>query len=90
MKRQNKKPRLCNWGRNFWLLFASRKYQDKKSCKYYWRESYKKGQAERVVLNLDDWKGDVDALIKQLNDYPIEGLKEVIIVYDGSVQSIYP
>lgn len=43
-----------------------------------------------MVLNLDDWKGDVDALIKQLNDYPIEGLKEVIIVYDGSVQSIYP
>ena len=43
-----------------------------------------------MVLNLDDWKGDVDALIKQLNDYPIEGLNEVIIVYDGSVQSIYP
>lgn len=50
----------------------------------------KKGQAERVVLNLDDWKGNVDELVKQLNDYPIEGLKEVIIVYDGTVQSIYP
>lgn len=49
-----------------------------------------KGQAERVVLNLDDWKGNVDELVKQLNDYPIEGLKEVIIVYDGTVQSIYP
>ena len=50
----------------------------------------KKGQAERVVLNLDDWKGDVDALIRQLNDYPIDGLKEVIVVHDGNVQSIYP
>ena len=50
----------------------------------------KKGQAERVVLNLDDWKGSVDELVKQLNDYPIEGLKEVIIVYDRTVQSIYP
>lgn len=49
-----------------------------------------KGQTERVVLNLDDWKGDIDALVKQLNDYPIEGLKEVIVVYDGNVQSIYP
>lgn len=50
----------------------------------------KKGQAERVVLNLDDWKGDVNALVKQLNEYPIEGLKEVIVVHDGNVQSIYP
>ena len=49
-----------------------------------------KGQTERVVLNLDDWKGDVNALVKQLNDYPIEGLKEVIVVQNGSVQSIYP
>lgn len=49
----------------------------------------KKGQTERVVLDLDDWKGDVNALVKQLNDYPIEGLKEVIVVHNGSVQSIY-
>ncbi len=32
-----------------------------------------KGQAERVVLNLDDWNGNVDELVRQLNDYPIEG-----------------
>lgn len=49
-----------------------------------------KGQAERVVLNLDDWNGNVDELVRQLNDYPIEGLKEVIIVYNGTVRSIYP
>lgn len=49
-----------------------------------------KGQAERVVLNLDDWNGNVDELVRQLNGYPIEGLKEVIIVYNGTVRSIYP
>ena len=49
-----------------------------------------KGQADNVVLNLDDWKGDVDALIKQLNDYPVEGLKEVLVVQKGKVISIYP
>lgn len=50
----------------------------------------KKGQANRVVLNLDDWWGDMESLIKQLNDYPIEGLEEVLVVKDGSVLSIYP
>lgn len=50
----------------------------------------KKGQTERVVLNLNDWKGDVEILIKQLNDYPIDGLKEVLIVQNGKIQSIYP
>lgn len=34
--------------------------------------------------------GDVDALVKQLNDYPIEGLKKVIVVHNNSVISIYP
>lgn len=37
-----------------------------------------KGQAERVVLNLDDWNGDVNVLVKQLNEYPIEELKQDI------------
>ena len=50
----------------------------------------KKGQADNVVLNLDDWTGDINALIKQLNDYPIEGLKEVLVVQNGKVTSIYP
>lgn len=49
-----------------------------------------KGQAERVVLNLDDWNGNVDELVRQLNDYSIEGLKEVIILYNRTVRSIYP
>lgn len=53
-------------------------------------KAMQKGQAECVALNLDDWKGNVDELVKQLNDYPIEGLREVIIVYNGAVRSIYP
>lgn len=43
-----------------------------------------------MVLNLDDWEGDVGELIKQLNDYPIEGLEEVLIVKNGQMKSIYP
>ena len=49
-----------------------------------------KGQAKRVVLNLNGWEGDVGELIKQLNDYPIEGLENVLIVKNGQVKSIYP
>ena len=49
----------------------------------------KKGQTKRVVLNLDDWKVDVGELIEQLNNYPIEGLEEVLIVKGGQVKSIY-
>lgn len=47
-----------------------------------------KGQANRVVLNLDDWNGEVKDLIKQLYDYPIEGLEEVLVIKDGVV-SLY-
>lgn len=50
----------------------------------------KKGQANRVVLNLDDWLGDIELLKKQLIDYPIEGLEEVLVIKDGNVVSIYP
>ncbi|MBO0930513.1 CdiA C-terminal domain-containing protein [Fibrella aquatilis] len=48
-------------------------------------------QTKRVVLNLEDWKGDVNALKKQFADWPMEGLEEVIIITkDGSVQHIFP
>lgn len=50
----------------------------------------KKGQTKRVVLNLNDWSGDVVALVKYLNDYPIEGLEQVLVVKDWDVISIYP
>lgn len=49
-----------------------------------------KGQANRVALNLDDWNGNINELVNQLNEYPIEVLEEVLVVQDGNVISIYP
>lgn len=45
-----------------------------------------KGQTNRVVFNLEDWKGNIN----QLNEYLIEGSEEVLVVQDGKVISIYP
>jgi hypothetical protein len=55
------------------------------------REKVDLKQTNRVVLNLEDWSGDVAALKKQFADWPIEGLEEVIIITkQGSVQHIFP
>jgi hypothetical protein len=35
------------------------------------------GQAQRVVISLHDWRGDLDALRRQFAQWPIAGLKEV-------------
>lgn len=48
------------------------------------------GQADRIVLNLDDSAVSLDALRKQMTDYPIPGLKEMIIVKDGTVIPFFP
>ncbi|MCL2777781.1 MAG: hypothetical protein FWD73_07230, partial [Polyangiaceae bacterium] len=47
-------------------------------------------QASRIILNLDDWGGNVENMRKQLTDYPIKDLKEVKIVKNGSVVDLYP
>lgn len=39
-----------------------------------------KQQTQRVVINLEDWRGDIGALQKQFDDWPIDGLKEVKIL----------
>jgi hypothetical protein len=50
-----------------------------------------KGQADRFVVNGQDWNGDPAALTQQLNDYPVEGLKEVIFIDKAeTVTHIYP
>lgn len=50
-----------------------------------------KKQADRIVLNLSDWKGNIDDIVEQLTKYPIEGLKEVIVISKtGDAISIYP
>jgi hypothetical protein len=47
------------------------------------------GQTQRVVVNLDDWRGDMSALRKQFADWPIPGLKEVkAITRDGDIVQI--
>ncbi|MBO4210392.1 hypothetical protein [Micromonospora echinofusca] len=39
-----------------------------------------KGQTQRVVLNLEDWRGDLADLRKQFDDWPVPGLKELVAV----------
>jgi hypothetical protein len=51
----------------------------------------KKGQADRIVLNLSDSAVDPAALNAQLHDWPIEGLKEVTVIDKmGNVLHFYP
>ncbi|MUT65614.1 hypothetical protein [Paenibacillus sp. NEAU-GSW1] len=38
------------------------------------------GQTDRIVLNLKDWSGNIEDLKKQFSDYPMDGLKEVIVI----------
>ena len=59
-----------------------------KTTRGVWSEVEKKverEQAERIVLNLDDWDGDFDALKTQFDDWPIENLEEVIVIKDGEI-----
>ncbi|SCL59793.1 hypothetical protein GA0070608_2204 [Micromonospora peucetia] len=37
-------------------------------------------QTQRVVLNLKDWRGDLAALQKQFDDWPVPALKELVAV----------
>jgi hypothetical protein len=48
------------------------------------------GQTERIILNLDDSSLSLDALRKQLTDYPISGLQEIIVVKGGNVEPFFP
>jgi hypothetical protein len=48
------------------------------------------GQAERIVLNLEDSAVDLNKLKKQFNDWPMPGLKEVIVVKNGQIIPFWP
>ncbi len=54
------------------------------------REKIDPEQADRVVLNLDDTSVTVDAMRKQLSDWPIPGLKELIAIKDGKIILLFP
>lgn len=49
------------------------------------------GQADRIVLNLADSAVDLNAMRTQLRDWPINGLKEIIVIdKQGNVLHFYP
>ncbi|MFG1780575.1 hypothetical protein ACGFIG_29610 [Micromonospora sp. NPDC049048] len=37
-------------------------------------------QTQRVVVNLQDWRGDLAALRKQFDDWPVPALKELVVI----------
>ncbi|MFG3421228.1 hypothetical protein [Micromonospora sp. NPDC048063] len=42
-----------------------------------------KEQTQRVVLNLQDWRGDLSALRNQFDTWPVDKLKELVAVTRG-------
>jgi hypothetical protein len=58
------------------------------------REAGKKArneQAQRVVINLQEWDGDLGAMRQQFADWPIPGMKEVkAITHDLRIIGLWP
>ena len=48
-----------------------------------------KQQTNKLVLNLDDWPGDIEALRTQFRDYPIPGLEQALVVKNGQVFDLF-
>ncbi|MCY1082708.1 hypothetical protein [Archangium lansingense] len=48
------------------------------------------GQADTIILNLDDSNVAIEAMMKQLLDWPIPGLKQVIAIKDGKIILLFP
>lgn len=65
-----------------------------KSVRGIWSEvetKIKDDQTQRVVVNLEDWRGSVSDLRRQFDGWPIERLKEVkAITPDGDIVQIVP
>jgi hypothetical protein len=54
------------------------------------KEKVDRGQADRIILNLEDSSVTIEAMKKQLLDWPIPGLKQVIAIKDGRVILLFP
>ncbi|WP_161487903.1 contractile injection system protein, VgrG/Pvc8 family [Paenibacillus glacialis] len=55
------------------------------------QEKVDSNQASRIVLNLADWEGYINALKKQFVDYPVKGLEEIIVISkEGKAINFYP
>jgi hypothetical protein len=55
-----------------------------------WKEAnskVEKEQTQRIVINLQDWNGDLDALQRQFATWPFAGLKEVKVITKGRPRS---
>lgn len=65
-------------------------YNSNKSVRNIWTEVKSKidaKQTERVVINLKNWDGEISNLQKQFTDYPVENLKELMIIDKNNVVS---
>lgn len=54
------------------------------------RDKAGRGQADRIVLNLDDSLVQLDEIKTALSDFPISKLREIIIVKGGNIILFYP
>ncbi|WP_456062029.1 SitA5 family polymorphic toxin [Archangium lipolyticum] len=55
-----------------------------------WKFKVEPGQAERIILNLDDSGVALGLMRKQLEDWPIPGLKAVLVIRGGKVIRLFP
>jgi uncharacterized protein YukE len=53
-------------------------------------DKVKKGQADRIVLNLDDSPRSMDEIRGVLERKPVTGLKEIMVIKDGKVIPFFP
>jgi len=53
-------------------------------------DKIKSEQTNRIVLNLEDSKLDLDLFKKQLTEFPIDNLEEIIIIKGNKVINYYP
>lgn len=55
------------------------------------RRKVESGQTQRLVVDLEDWRGDLSALRVQFKDWPVDTLKEVkVIMPDRQIIQIIP
>ena len=47
-------------------------------------------QADRIILNLDDTSVTIEAMKRQLADWPIPGLKKLIAIKNGNISTLFP
>lgn len=49
-----------------------------------------KGQANKIVLNLDDTPVSLDAIRQRLQSKPVENLEEILVIKDGNIIEFFP